>query len=66
VHFIDDELSTGGHVLDFVLERGRVDICKGSDLQLRLPLSTSFGEADLDPADLDDQVRNAENRSPRS
>ncbi|SKA98426.1 acetolactate decarboxylase [Agreia bicolorata] len=65
VHFIDDELSTGGHVLDFVLEHGRVDICKGSDLQLRLPLSTTFGEADLDPADLDDQVRNAENRSPR-
>ncbi|KQR20231.1 alpha-acetolactate decarboxylase [Agreia sp. Leaf335] len=65
VHFIDDELSTGGHVLDFVLEHGRVDICKGSDLQLRLPLSTSFKEADLDPADLDDQVRNTENRSPR-
>jgi acetolactate decarboxylase len=65
VHFIDDGLSTGGHVLDFVLEHGRVDICKGSDLSLRLPLDDAFGEADLDPADLDEQVRNAENSKPR-
>ncbi|KQO10134.1 alpha-acetolactate decarboxylase [Agreia sp. Leaf244] len=64
VHFIDDEFTAGGHVLDFVLEHGRVDICKGTDLQLRLPLNESFGEADLDPADLDDQVRNAENSRP--
>jgi acetolactate decarboxylase len=64
VHFIDDAFTAGGHVLDFVLEHGRVDICKGSDLNLRLPLDTSFGEADLDPADLDAQVRNAENSNP--
>jgi acetolactate decarboxylase len=64
VHFIDDAFTAGGHVLDFVLERGRVDICRGSDLRLRLPLDTTFGQADLDPADLDDQVRNAENSKP--
>jgi acetolactate decarboxylase len=65
VHFIDDAFSAGGHVLDFVLENGRVDICKGSDLSLRLPLDEEFGEADLDPADLDEQVRRAENSKPR-
>jgi acetolactate decarboxylase len=64
VHFIDDAFTAGGHVLDFVLEHGRVDICRGSDLNLRLPLDATFGEADLDPADLDDQVRNTENSKP--
>ena len=64
VHFIDDAFSAGGHVLDFVLEHGRVDICKGSDLSLRLPLDETFGEADLDPDDLDEQVRRAENSKP--
>jgi acetolactate decarboxylase len=64
VHFIDDALTAGGHVLDFVLEHGRVDICRGSDLSLRLPLDASFQQADLDPTDLDDQIRSAENSRP--
>ncbi|CAD6007335.1 Alpha-acetolactate decarboxylase [Agreia sp. COWG] len=65
VHFIDDAFTAGGHVLDFVMQHGRVDICKGSDLALRLPLDSSFASADLDPADLDDQVRATENHGPR-
>jgi len=63
VHFIDDDRRRGGHVLDFKITRARVELCPATDLHLALPLSDAFGRADLDPADLDQQVRQAENRS---
>ena len=61
VHFIDDERKCGGHVLDFKITRARVELCPATDLHLALPLSDAFGRADLDPADLEQQVRQAEN-----
>lgn len=61
VHFIDDERRCGGHVLDFKITRARVELCPATDLHLALPLSDAFSRADLDPADLDQQVRQSEN-----
>ncbi len=61
VHFIDDEGRRGGHVLDFKITRATVELCPATDLHLALPLSDAFGRADLDPADLEQQVRQAEN-----
>lgn len=60
VHFIDDSLTRGGHVLDFVMTSGTIEVCIGTDLDLRLPLRSEFGTADLSPADLDAQVQATE------
>ena len=51
----------GGHVLDFKITTASVELCPATDLHLALPLSDAFGRADLDPADLEQQVRQAEN-----
>lgn len=60
VHAIDDERTRGGHLVDFAMESGRIEICLGTDLSLRLPLTPEFREADLDAQDLQDDVRKAE------
>ena len=63
VHFIDAERTTGGHVLDYVLRRGRLEVCPGTDLHLALPLTEEFGRAHLSPADLAEQIQQTENHS---
>lgn len=60
VHYVDDEHSHGGHVVDFVMTKGLVEVCLGTDLRVRLPLSQEFQDADLAPDNLDQQVRAAE------
>lgn len=65
VHFVDEDRSRGGHVLDFVLDRGLVEVCLGTDLRVALPLTEGFAGADLAPADLDAQVRAAETHERR-
>lgn len=62
VHFIDKGRTTGGHVLDFTLESGLVELCPGTDLELRLPLTHDFSTASLDPHDLDAQLHAIENK----
>jgi len=61
VHFINDAKSLGGHVLDFTIESGTIEICEGTDLDLRLPLTESFMQARLAPEDIDEQTRVTEN-----
>lgn len=60
VHFIDDARERGGHVLDFVLAHGRLEVGLGTDLHLSLPLTDAFRAAHLSPGDLADQVRQTE------
>lgn len=60
VHFIDEGRTHGGHVVDFEISSGSVEVCVGTDLQLRLPLTTEFERADLAPEDLADQVARTE------
>ena len=60
VHFIDDDRTVGGHVLDFTLEEGRIELCPGTNLDLRLPLTSAFSDANLDPEDLDEQLHTTE------
>lgn len=60
VHFIDEPLRRGGHVLDFVLENGTLEVCIGTDLHVALPMTAAFAGAHLDPADLDAQVERTE------
>ncbi len=56
VHFIDDERRRGGHVLDFELLSGTVEVCVATELDLRLPLDEGFGDADLEPQDLGEEL----------
>ncbi|MEJ1155170.1 acetolactate decarboxylase [Microbacterium marmarense] len=57
VHYVDDAHTHGGHVIDFTIENGTVEICRGTDLELRLPLTDAFKNAQLSPDDLDEQTR---------
>lgn len=60
LHFLDDARSTGGHMLDFVLERGTVELMELTDIQLSLPSTGAFLRADLDPADATAKIARAE------
>ena len=62
VHFINDDFTLGGHVLDFAIDRGTIEICQGTDLDLRLPLTEAFRKAHLSPEDIDEQIRVTENQ----
>ena len=59
-HYIDDSRTQGGHVLDFTLEHGKVELCLCTDLHLRLPLTAEFREAALSPDDLHAQLAKTE------
>ena len=61
VHYIDAARGHGGHVLDFKLSSGIIEICIGTDLHLELPLTAEFKQADLSPDDLADQIEQTEN-----
>lgn len=60
LHFIDAARRVGGHALDFELERGTVEVSVLSQLHLSLPRTPQFLRADLNPSDLDHQIRKAE------
>ncbi|MHC9568619.1 acetolactate decarboxylase [Corynebacterium diphtheriae] len=60
VHFIDTDRTSGGHVLDFTMSEGTIEVCPGTDLQLRLPLTQDFSKASLAPDDLDAQIHATE------
>ncbi len=61
VHFLDADRARGGHVLDFRLLSGTLEVCVGTDLHVALPLNDAFGSANLAPADIADQVARTEN-----
>lgn len=60
VHFIDAARKSGGHVLDYTVDEAKIELCPGSDLELRLPLTQEFGRANLAPEDLDKQLHSIE------
>ena len=60
-HVIDDERTWGGHLVDFELTRGVVELCLGTDFRLRLPLTEEFGAADLSE-DMSEEIRRVEHR----
>ncbi|PRY68586.1 acetolactate decarboxylase [Glaciihabitans tibetensis] len=62
-HFITDERSSGGHVLDFKLRSGHASLCLGTDLRLQLPLTDAFRDANLSPEDLDRQLLKTESHA---
>jgi acetolactate decarboxylase len=64
VHFLSDDRTRGGHVFDFVLEHGRVDVCVATDFHLRLPLHREFESASLVSDDMSASIDAVENANP--
>ena len=60
VHFIDDERTTGGHVLDYTVDEATIELCPGTDMDLHLPLTADFAEGNLSPEDIDAQIHSTE------
>lgn len=46
-HYLSDDRSRGGHVMDLSLEKGTAEFCLLSDFSLALPKSSSFGKIDF-------------------
>jgi acetolactate decarboxylase len=59
-HFVTDDRTGGGHILDFKLASGTAALCLGTDLRVQLPLTDAFRDADLSPDDLDSQLEKTE------
>ncbi len=60
MHFIDAARTSGGHVLDYTVDEATIELCPGTDLDLRLPLTHEFRSANLAPDDLDQQLHTTE------
>ncbi len=60
LHFLDGDHRGGGHILDFVLLDGLVEISTLSEIHLSLPTSGPFLTADLNAKDMDAGIRKSE------
>jgi alpha-acetolactate decarboxylase len=64
LHFLNEDRTAGGHVLDFEMERGGVAVSGASQLHLSLPTSGDFLGAQLSGADLAERISKAEGPKP--
>ena len=64
LHFLTAARDGGGHVLDFGLARGTLQIGTEAELHLCLPRTPEFMAADLAGHDLDDEISRAEDARP--
>ena len=60
LHFLNEDRTAGGHILEFVLEEGVVEISTLSEIHLSLPTSGPFLGADLHVKDVDAAIRKSE------
>lgn len=60
LHFLDSDHARGGHVLDFVVEQGKISVSTAAQLHLSLPRTEAFLQANLSGPDLSDQIQRAE------
>lgn len=60
LHFLNEDRTGGGHVLDFTLEHGQVAVSGASQLHLSLPTSGGFLGAQLSGADVAERISKAE------
>lgn len=60
LHFLNSDRTSGGHILDFSLERGEVAVSGAAQLHLSLPTSGAFLDAQLSGPGLSERIRKAE------
>ena len=59
-HFITEDRRGGGHILDYAMGHGQLQLSVVQHLNIELPRNPAFQQADLNPADLDRVIRAAE------
>lgn len=61
LHFVDEAKTFGGHVMDFEVEKGHVEISQIESLIQHFPVKDpTFVEAKIDYADLENEIQAAE------
>lgn len=60
LHFLDHNRAGGGHILDFTLARGAVEVSGASQLHLSLPTSGAFLDARLNGPDIAERINKSE------
>lgn len=60
LHYLDDKHAHGGHVLDFEMTRGHVEVSMRTDMHLSLPTTSQFLHAHLDRSDIDADIGRVE------
>ncbi|WP_285848374.1 acetolactate decarboxylase [Paenibacillus sp. MER TA 81-3] len=65
LHFVDDNRTGGGHVLDFTLLSGTIQIGKPAELHLHFPETSGFMNADLTGRDVAGEIELAEGGTSR-
>jgi acetolactate decarboxylase len=63
LHFINEARTHGGHSLDFELYSGKVAICTSSELHLSLPRTRAFLDANMETANIAEQIHQTEGPS---
>ncbi|WP_099222316.1 acetolactate decarboxylase [Listeria costaricensis] len=61
IHFIDDMRKIGGHVFDYELLEGVVEVAQQTEFELELPQTSEFLRSDLGSPDMLEQIEAAEN-----
>jgi acetolactate decarboxylase len=60
LHYIDCTRHHGGHALDYTFDHGTIEISTRSEFHLSLQRTPQFLHAELNSADLDNQIRHSE------
>lgn len=61
LHFVDDHKSVGGHVLDFEMNHGIVELSNIETLEQHFPVNNqTFLEADIDYSNVEEDIKEAE------
>lgn len=60
VHFLTEDRTRGGHVTEYKVTRGLLEVATISDLDIRLPRTQQFARANLSPEHLHEAIRVAE------
>jgi acetolactate decarboxylase len=56
LHFLTEDRTGGGHVIDFTLDKATIQISAQADVHLSLPQTPAFMSADLTGRDLDAEI----------
>jgi acetolactate decarboxylase len=60
LHFLNADQTKGGHVTEYRVASGRLEIAMISEVEIQLPNTRQFAEANLSPHDVDEAIRTAE------
>jgi acetolactate decarboxylase len=64
LHYLDEARASGGHILDFHLDHGTIELMEITEIHLSLPRHGAFLRANLDDAGADAAIQRVEGTSP--